>query len=248
MQKLIVQVSGHAHFNQLYLFNGYSLLISGLIFTCRVMDSEMKWLIKYYVLNSYLFATLSRSITQTMTDDEAIDQYLVNRNQRYFDILYHRYSSKIFGKCISILKDEEKAADATQEIFMKILMNLSKFNKKAKFSTWIYSITYNYCIDFIRKRKKDKSILVEDLANEYDTAEDDIEDQFLLDLNVKRLKVILNRISLSDKTILLMKYQDEMSIREISQIIIKSESAIKMSIKRAKLRFQKEYQENYMTC
>ena len=192
-----------------------------------------------------LFALLTKNISTTVTDEEAVGQYILTQNQRYFDILYSRYSSKIFGKCLSILKDEEKAEDATQEIFVKILLNLAKFSGKSKFSTWIYSITYNFCIDSIRKRKKDKSILVEDLANEHDTAEDGIEDRFLLEMHVKRLKVILEKIPVTDKAILLMKYQDEMSIKEISEILDKSESAIKMKIKRAKQKFKKIHKENY---
>lgn len=87
--------------------------------------------------------------------------------------------------------------------------------------------------------------MVEDLANEHDTAEDGIEDRFLLEMHVKRLKVILEKIPVTDKAILLMKYQDEMSIKEISEILDKSESAIKMKIKRAKQKFKKIHKENY---
>ena len=75
--------------------------------------------------------------------------------------------------------------------------------------------------------------------------EDDIEDAFLLEMNVKRLKIILEEIPTSDKSILLMKYQDEMSIKEIGQILDKSESAIKMKIKRAKQKFKKTYNEKF---
>lgn len=192
-----------------------------------------------------LFALLTRNITTTISDEDAVDQYILTQNQKYFDVLYSRYSSKIFGKCLSILKDEEKAEDATQEIFVKILLNLSKFGGKSKFSTWIYSITYNFCIDSIRKKKKDKSVLVDDLTNEHDTADDGVEDRFIMEMNVKRLKVILDKIPITDKAILLMKYQDEMSIKEISEILGKSESAIKMKIKRAKQKFKKTHKENY---
>ena len=192
-----------------------------------------------------LFALLTRNISLTISDEEAVTEYISTQNQKYFDVLYTRYSSKIFGKCLSILKDEEKAEDATQEIFVKILLNLSKFSGKSKFSTWIYSITYNYCIDSIRKRKKDKSVLVEDMTNEHDVAEDGVEDRFLLEMSVKRLKVILEKIPVTDKAILLMKYQDEMSIKEISEILDKSESAIKMKIKRAKQKFKRIHKENY---
>lgn len=181
-----------------------------------------------------LFPLLSKDIARTITDEQAVEEYLKSQNSKYFDVLYKRYSPKIFGKCLSLLKDEVKAEDATQEIFMKILLNLSKFGGKSKFSTWIYSITYNFCIDTIRRKKKDKSVLVDDIANAHDTADDEIHDRFLMEMNVKRLKVVLDKIPVSDKSILLMKYQDQMSIKEIGDVMTKSESAIKMKIKRAK--------------
>ena len=187
---------------------------------------------------------LTNKKTAKLSDEDVIVLFLETQKGEYFDMLYNRYSGKVFGKCISLLKNEEKAADAMQDIFVKILLNLSKFSGKSRFSTWIYSITYNYCIDTIRKKKKDPLVTVGDLTNQYDK-EAEIDDSFLLETNVKRLKVILDEIPLKDKTILLMKYQDEMSIKEIGHLLDKSESAIKMKIKRAKQKFKKTYHEIY---
>lgn len=192
-----------------------------------------------------LYPLLTKDISSKISDEDVVKEYLATNNVAYFDILYKRYSGKVFGKCISILKSESAAEDATQDIFMKILLNLSKFSGKSKFSTWLYSITYNFCIDTIRRRKKDKSVLVDDMSMEHDTADDDIEDRFLMETNVKRLKVILEEVPAGDKTILLMKYQDEMSIKEIGAILEKSESAVKMKIKRAKQKFKKLHLEIY---
>lgn len=179
-----------------------------------------------------------------MSDEEVVTLYLESQNVAYFNILYDRYSGKIFAKCLSLLKNEGEAKDATQDVLMKILLNLSKFKEKSRFSTWIYSITYNFCIDFIRRKKKDPSVYVDDMLENLDV-EEEIDDTFLTEVNVKRLKVILNEIPTKDKTILLMKYQDEMSIKEISDVLDKSESAIKMQLKRAKQKFKNIYKENY---
>jgi len=187
---------------------------------------------------------ITGSVKSALTDEEVIERYLTTYDKKYYSILYDRYSNKVFGKCISLLKSETRAEDATQDIFIKILMNLSKFSGKSKFSTWVYSITYNYCIDLIRRKKKDPSVLVEDIVESNDPAEE-VEDQFLLETNIKRLKVILEEIPVGDKSILLMKYQDSLSIKEIGEMLNKSESAIKMKIKRAKLKFKKSYYEKY---
>jgi len=142
-----------------------------------------------------------------------------------------------------LLKDEELANDATQDVFMKIYLNLAKFSGKSKFSTWVYSITYNYCIDFIRRRKKDRNLFSDDEVENVGEVIDDVPEKELLEMEVSRLKVVLEKIPLGDKTVLLMKYQDEMSIKEIAEILEKSESAIKMKIKRAKHKAQKTYKD-----
>ena len=187
---------------------------------------------------------LASDLSKKVTDEELVELYLESQNVAYFNLLYKRYSGKIFGKSLSLLKSESEAEDATQDIMMKILLNMSKFSGKSRFSTWIYSITYNYCIDFLRRKKKDPSVYVDDYLENLDVPED-VEDKFLLEMNVSRLKIILDEIPTGDKTILLMKYQDEMSIKEISGILDKSESAIKMKIKRAKQKFKKTFNEKY---
>jgi len=180
----------------------------------------------------------------SLSDEEVIAEYLKSQNPYYFDILYNRYSAKIFGKCLTLLRDEFKAQDATQDIMMKILLNLNKFSGNSKFSTWVYSITYNFCIDSIRKAKKDKSILMDDVSMLSDV-EDEVSDKFLLEIKLERLKKILEMINVEDKSILLMKYLDGLSIKDIASIKDKSESAIKMKIKRAKEKFMKVYRKQY---
>lgn len=185
---------------------------------------------------------LTKKEISKLTDNEIIHLILENRQRPYFSELYSRYSTKIYSKCISLLKSEAQAQDATQDIFIKIYMNLAKFSEKSKFSTWIYSITYNYCIDYIRKKKKDKKIFSDEIENAPDII-DDVNDSELMELEVKRLKIVLENIPEGDKAILLMKYQDDFSIKDISAALNKTESAIKMKIKRAKHKAQKTYKE-----
>ena len=177
-------------------------------------------------------------------DNEVIDRYLEKQSSYYFSMLYERYINKIYSKCISLLKDEVLAQDATQEIFLKIFTNLAKFNKKSKFSTWVYSITYNYCIDFLRKRKKEKRLFSDEEQEGKDIIEE-ISDKTLLEMELVRLKVVLEKLPLEDKSVLIMKYKEELSIKEISEIFNKSESAIKMKIKRAKYKCQKLYKATF---
>lgn len=181
---------------------------------------------------------MSQACTQSMDDLQIILTYLDTQAEPCFTLIYNRYSSKVYAKCISLLRDEALARDAMQEIFTKIFMNLSRFGQRSRFSTWVYSITYNYCIDFLRKRQKQQAMFSDELEDAPDIADDEVSDKVMLEMEVKTLKNVLNEIPAGDKAVLLMKYQDEMSIKEIASVLDKSESAVKMKIKRAKARAQ----------
>jgi len=195
-------------------------------------------LIKFFkaIFNKISFAKAS--------DDELVRKYQETSNTKYFDILYQRHNSKVYGKCLSMLNDENMSKDALQDIFLKVLLNISKFNFKSKFTTWVYSITYNHCIDVIRKEGKLKTEK-DDFATfsrEIDDNDSYAEEE-LLRIKVHKLELVLDSIPAKDKALLLMKYQGGLSIKEICLILNKSESAVKMGIKRAKEKSLKKYRE-----
>jgi RNA polymerase sigma-70 factor (ECF subfamily) len=187
---------------------------------------------------------ITNASLKSLSDEEALERYLSSQNVNYFNLLYDRYTNKVYSKCVSMLRDEEKAEDACQEIFVKVLLNLSKFNGKSKFSTWLYSISYNYCIDVIRKNKKFILVDIDDNPKA-NLVDDNIPDNEILEVKVNRLSDVLQEMPPDDKSILLMKYQDDFSIKEIAEMIQKSDSAVKMKIYRAKEKFVKIYNEKY---
>lgn len=194
-------------------------------------------MIKFFkaILNKISFAKAN--------DEELVKSYQKTLHSKYFDILYLRHSDKVYGKCLSMLNNTTLSKDALQDIFIKVLLNISKFNFKSKFSTWIYSITYNHCIDVIRKEGK-LIFSEEEISSKVDgfpVSEEN--EKLLLEMEVERLEQVLELIPVKDKTVLLMKYQGGMSIKEISSVFNKSESAIKMSLKRAKEKGLRKYKE-----
>lgn len=188
---------------------------------------------------------ISGAISVDTSDEELVSEYLQTQNTRYFDILYQRYSAKVYAKCLTILNDNFMAMDAMQDIFLKVLLSIASFRSRSKFSTWLYSITYNFCIDETRRMKKRKLSGEDELEKISDTLEDEdlIEDERLLSVQVDKMKLILSEMKEIDKTILLMKYQDDFSIKDICDITNKSESAVKMQLKRAKEKFVKIHDE-----
>jgi len=185
---------------------------------------------------------MGTDIDSKEADYEVIRTYLATKDPRHFAVLYRKYSGKVYGKCLSLLKDDHLARDAMQDIFLKIFLNIGQFGEQAKFSTWVYSITYNYCIDVIRKKKKEANIFSDEMERLPDLAEE-VHDEALLTMEVNRLRAVLDNIPVGDKAVLLMKYQDDLQIKEIAAALHKTESAIKMKIKRAKHKAQMVYNE-----
>lgn len=75
-------------------------------------------------------------------------------NMESFEKLIQVYEKRIYNICLRLLKDQEEAYDAAQEVCIKVWKQLSQFKGESKLSTWIYRITTNTCIDWLRKQKK----------------------------------------------------------------------------------------------
>ena len=190
-------------------------------------------------------STKKTSASAALSDSKLIALYLQEQDARYFSQLYRRYAGKVFAKCISMLADHGLARDATQDVFIKILLNLSKFTEQSSFSTWVYSITYNYCIDLIRKKKKNILIFTEDIGRISTETEVEIPDSVILEMETNRLEKVMDKLPVGDKAILDMKYTEDLSIKEIGEILNKTESAIKMQIMRAKIKAQGIYTDMF---
>ncbi|MCP4438844.1 MAG: RNA polymerase sigma factor [Aureispira sp.] len=176
----------------------------------------------------------TKTPSKKLTDNDLVQAFIATQQDAFYAELYDRYADKVYRKCYFILKNEAEAADATQDIFTKVFINISQFREGQKFSSWIMSISKNYCIDLIRKNKRSYQAAEYQLEGLTEMVE---EPNYYTDISVLQvLQKALGGISSTDRNILEMKYLQEMSIRDISKMLNKSESAIKMRLKRAKSR------------
>lgn len=191
------------------------------------------------LINGYYFKTMN---LKKLTDEQLVALFIDTQKNAYFEQLYDRYSDKVYRKCLSFVKDDAKAEDFTHDIFLKLVLNLSSYKETAKFSTWLYSITYNYCIDQTRVSKKYSEVGLDD---NFDAPDDD-DDAQMAELEAQRLNKAMQQILPEEKSILMMKYQDDLSIKEISDSLDISESAVKMRLLRAKEKLRKVYLEGVL--
>jgi RNA polymerase sigma-70 factor (ECF subfamily) len=183
---------------------------------------------------------LKNKAFKVITDEELVRLYIETQRNAYFEELYDRYVDKVYRKCLSFVKNEAQAEDFTHDIFLRVVLKLGSFKEHAKFSTWLYSITYNYCMDQVRQAKRQAEVALDE---NFDLADDGY-DLELAEMQTQGLKKALQKIDPDERAILLMKYQDDFSIREISETFKITESAVKMRLMRTKEKLKKIYTEN----
>lgn len=175
-----------------------------------------------------------------IADEELVRLYIETQRNVYFEEIYDRYVDKVYRKCLSFVKNEAQAEDFTHDIFLRVVLKLGSFKEQAKFSTWLYSITYNYCMDQVRQTKRQAEVALDE---NFDLADDGY-DLELIEMQTQSLKKALQKINPDERAILLMKYQDDFSIKEIAETFKISESAVKMRLMRTKEKLKKIYTEN----
>lgn len=175
-----------------------------------------------------------------IADEELVRLYIETQRNVYFEEIYDRYVDKVYRKCLSFVKNEAQAEDFTHDIFLRVVLKLGSFKEQAKFSTWLYSITYNYCMDQVRQTKRQAEVTLDE---NFDLADDGY-DLELIEMQTQSLKKALQKIDPDERAILLMKYQDDFSIKEIAETFKITESAVKMRLMRTKEKLKKIYTEN----
>lgn len=177
-----------------------------------------------------------------LSDEELVEQIVASNDPMLFEKLYDRYAKMVYNKCYGFAKSDDEAQDLTQDVFLQLFIKLRTFKGKSKFSTWLYSFTYNFCVNYINRNKQrkiqDQSVQVEE--TEYKLTED-VPDESLYEMKADRLKKALEMISVEDKSLLLLKYQDGASIKDLATLMDLGESAVKMRLKRAKERLLEIY-------
>ena len=153
-----------------------------------------------------------------------------------YEELMRRYQRTLFNVCARYLGNERDADDVCQEVMLKVLHGLKQFEGKAKFKTWLYSITYNECITQYRKEKRKRRLLE---ALSLDGQEDESEPEAPVGES-QRLNLLLAHVNPIDREILVLRFVAELEFQEIADIMHMGLSATKMRYKRAleKLRNQ----------
>ena len=147
--------------------------------------------------------------------------------------IYDRYSARIYNFAFRFLKNAEAAEDATQEVFVKMIRHANQFHGDAKLSTWLFSITANWCRDYLRKAdnkpKESDDVLVTLPTSGELSPERNLERRE----DEQRVRRALNMLTPEQREAILLSRYQGLSYAEIAQIAGCSEGAVKTRVFRA---------------
>ncbi|NLZ78661.1 MAG: RNA polymerase sigma factor SigX [Gammaproteobacteria bacterium] len=172
-----------------------------------------------------------RYVPEELSDEELVahaKNELFNVTRAYEELM-RRYQRTLFNVCARYLGNDRDADDVSQEIMLKVLYGLKKFEGKSKFKTWLYSITYNECTTQYRKDRRKRRLFDALSLNPLDE-EVELEP---IDTNNTDLDRWLVGVNAIDREIIILRFVAELEFQDIASIMHLGLSATKMRYKRA---------------
>ncbi len=184
--------------------------------------------------------TQEKRAKQKKEDFEMISK-AINGNQTAFKDLMTRYRGQIFSLMFRMVHSQEEAEDLVQEAFMKAFMSLKNFNYEYAFSTWLYKIATNNCIDHLRKKKLQTFSIDAPIAykdSEYQIEIPDLtyhpEKEMMKNERAGIIKTAIDELPEKYKRVIFLRHSEELSYEEISEMLKIPIGTVKARIFRAR--------------
>jgi RNA polymerase sigma-70 factor (ECF subfamily) len=167
------------------------------------------------------------------------DSYLVSKSlhgdMKAFGVLIDRYKQMVFTLACRILRNKEDAEEIAQDTFLKAHKGLESYKGDAKFSTWLYKIAYYQSLDQLKKKKRNLgTISIDDYRPTEITTMGGFLDELERQDRARIVKAAIEQLTEEDAVIVTLFYFEELSIREIVEIVSLSPQVIKVRLFRSR--------------
>jgi RNA polymerase sigma-70 factor, ECF subfamily len=183
-----------------------------------------------------------------MTQNELI-VLVLDGNQEAFKSLVDQYKAKIFRTCIGFVHNKEDAEELTQDVFVRVYQSLDHFKGSSSFSTWIYRIAVNSSLNHIRKQKRSGFLLrLEHVigfgmsdGNAAGMKHSESPEKMMIDEERNQyLYKAIDSLPENQRIAFTLSKYDEMSQRDIANVMQITEGAVEALLQRAKANLQKK--------
>ena len=143
-----------------------------------------------------------------------------------FTELYEKFFPLVYGMIFARLKDISAADDIVSEIFMKVALNLDKYNKKSAFSTWLFTIAQNTLTDYFRWQSRNREDSWDEFLERAAPIDEQPEEKLLSDETIENLLRAVGKLSERQRRIIELKYWSDLSNIEIAEVMNLSASNV----------------------
>ena len=200
------------------------------------------FLIMVTTLTKYFFYSLvtkgsvvSSNEQMTTNNDQKIINQILEGDTNAFSVLVDNYKDLVFTLAMRMVKNREEAEEVSQDTFIKVYKSLNKFKGNSKFSTWIYRVAYNTCLDRLKKIKREYNVVAIDEFTEHQVKTlDNALDQMEAQEHKQKIQECLQLLPSDDSFLLTLYYFEDQSLEEISKVVGITANNVKVKLFRSR--------------
>jgi RNA polymerase sigma-70 factor (ECF subfamily) len=164
-----------------------------------------------------------------------------NGDELAFRELLKKYERPVFTICLRMVRNRDEATDLAQEAFIKVFSMLERYNPSYAFSSWLFKITSNLCIDHLRKRRIETFAMDEpidgekgEIQRQYESSDPDPEQEYIRKEKMLRLNEAVENLPPHYRIMLILRHQENLSYEEIADSLEIPLGTVKARIHRAR--------------
>lgn len=187
-------------------------------------------------------------------DEETLVTRAVEGDETAFEALVMHYEKPVYNLCLRMTGNREDAFDLSQEAFLKAWRSVSLFQGDSKFSTWLYRITSNTCLDHLRKEKRRKHLSLvslddQDVSYEREIADYAFDPQRMLECSAdaEAVQQAFSKLGEQDRLILSLRAIEDMSYQEIGDLLELKSGTVKSRLSRAREKIRRSFEGNLLS-
>ena len=180
-----------------------------------------------------------------MTEEQVLIKQVQDGDHEAFAELVKRHETNVYNLCLRMSGNPEDAMDLSQEAFLKAWRGIGFYKAESAFSTWLYRLTSNVCIDFLRKQKRRPTVSLT-VEEEEAAVELEVEDTAPSPeeqvLHTERSQAVADAMGLLEedfREVLILRVVEDLSYEEIAEIMDLKVGTVKSRLARARLKLKK---------
>ncbi|MEH7387295.1 RNA polymerase sigma factor [Bacillus sp. JJ1521] len=158
-------------------------------------------------------------------------QEVLSGNKQAYSHIINKYKNQLYATILRMTKNPHDAQDLVQEAFIKVYYQIDKYNEKGSFSSWFYRVAINHCMDEFRKKRSKQVEMNEELMGKNPNHPEVV---YLKREENRQIELLLVTLPEDERMIMLLRYVNELSYEEISELVDVPVSTVRNKLHRAK--------------